>query len=90
MSEIAVIKTGGKQYKVQVGDVVRVEILSSNKVDDKIEFPDILNGKKVQATVLENVKGEKVTILRFKAKTRNLRHQGHRQKYTQIKIDKIN
>jgi large subunit ribosomal protein L21 len=89
MTQIAVIKTGGKQYKVQAGDILNVELLESKK-GDKIELPDILNNKKVQATVLEDVKGEKVRILKFKAKTRFMRHQGHRQKYTQIKIDAIN
>ncbi len=88
MSEIAVIKTGGKQYKVQPGDILQIELISK-KSGEKIEFPDILNNKKVQATILENTKGDKVKILKFKAKTRFLRHLGHRQKYSQIKIDKI-
>ncbi|MCL5795046.1 MAG: 50S ribosomal protein L21 [Patescibacteria group bacterium] len=88
MSEIAVIKTGGKQYKVQAGDIVNIELLTSKK-DEKIELPDILNGKKVQATILETTKADKVKTLKFKAKTRFIRHLGHRQKHTKIKIDKI-
>jgi large subunit ribosomal protein L21 len=86
---IAVIKTGGKQYKVSVGDILNIELIEEKK-DKTLEFQDLLNGKKVAATVLEEeVKGEKVRIFKYKAKTRYRKTTGHRQKYTQIKIDKI-
>jgi large subunit ribosomal protein L21 len=84
---IAVIKTGGKQYKVKAGDVLEVEKLDSkNKTQ---EFPDILNGKVVKAEILAETKGEKVRIFKFKNKTGYKKTQGHRQKYSQIKIKEI-
>jgi len=97
----AVIKTGGKQYKVSVGEIINVEkINTSPKLDTKdktlkketkntIEFIDLLNGKKVIAEIGEIVKGPKIKILKFKNKTRYTKRMGHRQKYTQIKIVKI-
>ena len=94
---IAVIKTGGKQYKVKEGDILNIEKLKapfrhgmSNGKIKKIEFEDILSGKKVSAKILGEEKGEKVKILKFRRKTRYLRRQGHRQKYTKIQIEKIN
>lgn len=84
---IAVIKTGGKQYKVKVGDVLEVEKLDSkNKTQ---EFPDILNGKTVKAEILGETKGDKVRIFKFKSKTGYKKTTGHRQKYSKIKIDQI-
>jgi len=86
---IAVIKTGGKQYKVEEGDTLKIEKLSD--IESKnLEFPDILNNKKVSATILEEVvKGEKIRVSKFKRKVRYRRTAGHRQKYTLIKIEKI-
>jgi large subunit ribosomal protein L21 len=86
---IAVIKTGGKQYKVSVGDILNIELVDEKK-DKSLEFDDMLNGKKVKATVVEElVKGPKVKIFKYKNKTRYRKTTGHRQKYTQVKIDKI-
>ena len=85
---IAVIKTGGKQYKVEEGDVIKVEkILGKEK--DILEFDDILNGKKVKASIVAEFKAPKVIVFKFKAKKHYQRTMGHRQSLTQIKIDKI-
>ncbi len=99
----AVIATGGKQYVVREGDVLQVELLGDHKEGDKIEFDQVLmtddgktskigtptTGSKVTATFLGNVKGKKLTIVRFKAKSNRDRRIGHRQKYSEIKIEKI-
>jgi large subunit ribosomal protein L21 len=99
----AVIKTGGKQYKVQEGDVLSVEKLiaqSGQKVgfdrvlliDDGektlIGTPAIENAR-VQAEVLENYKGKKVIIFKKKRRKQFRRTRGHRQELTLVKIDKI-
>lgn len=85
---IAVIKTGGKQYKVKVGDVLKVEKIEAEN-GEKQEFEDILFGKKVVAEVIEAGKLKKVMVTKFHAKKRYERHVGHRQNYTQIKIEAI-
>lgn len=82
---IAIIKTGGKQYKVQKDDVLQVELLDK-KEKSKIDFDDILDGKKVKAEVVGVKKGPKISNLKFKNKTRYMKRGGHRQKYTTIKI----
>ena len=99
----AVIETGGKQYKVQAGDTVDVELLgaesqasvelnrvlmvsSSNGVD--IGTPNI-EGATVQATVVDQVKGDKIVVFKYKSKNRYRVKTGHRQKYTRLKIDRI-
>ncbi len=97
----AVIKTGGKQYKVAEGDVLRVEKLESRYGD--VVFDDVLlvvngevklgkpvvSGAKVSAKVLEEGKGEKKMVFKFKSKTRQHKKKGHRQPYTKIQITKI-
>jgi len=88
MAEIAVIKTGGKQYKVQVKDELAIEKIAT-KVGEKIEFDDILGGKKVKAVVLEHFRGPKIKILKFKLKARYTKRMGHRQDMTKIKIETI-
>jgi large subunit ribosomal protein L21 len=96
----AVIVSGGKQYLVKKDQVLEVELLGDIK---KIEFDALLvidgdktqvgtphvAGIKVHADVIEEVKGEKLKIMRFKAKKRIKRLTGHRQHYSQIKITKI-
>jgi large subunit ribosomal protein L21 len=90
METIAVIKTGGKQYKVSEGVKLLIEKLPAVKKGDKLEFEDLLHQRKVLARILEpEVKGGKVTILKFKPKNRYRRKTGHRQQYTQIEIQKI-
>lgn len=99
----AVIETGGKQYRVQEGDVITVEKLNVSAGDD-ITFDKVLvlnDGEKVQVgkpileeakvfgTVVENGKGEKVIIFKYKAKKDYRKKQGHRQPYTMIKIDSL-
>lgn len=85
MSDIAIIKTGGKQYKVAVGDTIKVEKLSG----EKLEFTDLLNGKKVTAEVIGQGRHPKVEIVKFKAKKRYHKTQGHHQQFSEIKIINI-
>jgi len=96
----AIIATGGHQYIVQEGDTLEVELLAAEK---KAEFEALLvidgdkttvgtpvvSGVKVTAEVLGQVRGEKVTAIRYKAKKRVNKVQGHKQHLTQIKISKI-
>lgn len=101
MSKIAVIKTGGKQYKVQEGDSIKVEKLAVEngkkvKLDtlliadgDKLELGAPSLGEKVEAEVLETAKGKKVTVVKYKNKTRYKKTVGHRQQFTALKISKI-
>lgn len=101
MSKIAVIKTGGKQYKVQEGDSIKVEKLAVEngqkvKLDtlliadgDKLELGTPSLGEKVEAEVLETAKGKKVTVVKYKNKTRYKKTVGHRQQFTALKISKI-
>lgn len=100
---LAVIKTGGKQYKVSPGDKIKIEKLET-KEGEIINFSEILliekNKKieigtpfikdaKVEAKVLEQGKGEKITIYKYKPKKRYHKKMGHRQPYTEIEITKI-
>jgi large subunit ribosomal protein L21 len=99
----AVIATGGKQYVVRKGDVLNVELLGDYTEGDTITFDQVLladDGKSVQvgtpttsgtvtATYLGEKKGKKLSIIRFKAKSNRDRRVGHRQKYAQIRIEKI-
>ena len=96
----AVIATGGKQYVVHEGDTLKVELLGNHEVNDKIEFDSVLMtddgskaafnvGTKIKATYLGEVKGPKLTIVRYKAKSNRDRRIGHRQHYAEVKIDKI-
>ncbi len=104
-SEFAVIETGGKQYLVSVGDVVEVELLGGDLKDgDKVEFDKVLmvdngsdttignpyiKGAKVKATYQGLKKGDKITIVRYQQKSNRDRRIGHRQKYSQVKIDAL-
>lgn len=99
----AIIKTGGKQYRVQEGDNIFVEKLASD-VDSEVVFDQVLavvndgdvkvgspvvEGAKVTAKVLEQVKEKKVLVFKYKAKSDYRRRQGHRQPYTKVVIEKI-
>lgn len=99
----AVIKTGGKQYRVKQGDVLKVEKLAGN-VGDELKLEVLMlsddEGKDVKvgtpklssaatAKILEHGKGKKVQIVKFKAKVRSKKNVGHRQPYTKIEIVKI-
>lgn len=102
MSMYAIIATGGKQYKVSEGDVIRVEKLDAeagNVVtfdqviavsDGSLKVGEAVSGATVSATVMEQVKGKKIIVYKYKRKTGYHKKQGHRQLYTKIKIDKIN
>lgn len=98
----AVIKSGGKQHKVSVGQVIEVEKLASDGktyvfeevllvVDgDNVEIgTPYLSGIKVYADVVAEVKGDKIEVFKYKSKSRYRKHTGHRQKYTQVKINGI-
>ncbi|HIZ55282.1 MAG TPA: 50S ribosomal protein L21 [Firmicutes bacterium] len=99
----AVIETGGKQYKVAEGDVVFVEKLDVNP-DDQINFDKVVllgkdnetvvgtpyvAGAAVAAKVLKNGKGKKITVFTYKTKKDSKRKMGHRQPYTQVRIESI-
>ena len=87
MTEIGVIKTGGKQYKVSTGDTLKVETISDTS--KKLEFEDILGGKKVTASIIGEGRHPKVRILKFKPKKRYKRVRGHIQNFSLIKIESI-
>ena len=99
----AIIKTGGKQYRVAEGDKIFVEKLAS-EVDSEVVFNDVLavvndgdvkvgspvvEGAKVTAKVLEQGKEKKVLIFKYKSKANYRRRQGHRQPFTKVVIEKI-
>lgn len=99
----AIIKTGGKQYRVQEGDNIFVEKLA-NDVDSEVVFDQVLavvndgdvkvgtpvvEGAKVTAKVLEQGKEKKILVFKYKAKSDYRRRQGHRQPYTRVVIEKI-
>ena len=95
----AVIKTGGKQYKVAVGDKLEIEKLDAEAgaelvfdevllVDEKIGTP-LVNGASVKARVLEQGRADKVIVFKFKNKTRYKKKKGHRQPFTKVEITSI-
>lgn len=100
----AIIKTGGKQYKVQEGDVLYIEKLSANE-GEAVEFGEVLavsndnglvvgnptiSGAKVTGKVEKHGRGQKITVYKYKAKKNYHRKQGHRQPYSKVIIEKIN
>jgi len=99
----AVIATGGKQYKVSEGDIIRVEklgveanekvtfdqVLLVSDADVKVGNPTVANAS-VEATVLNNGKAKKVIVYKYKRKSGYHKKNGHRQAFTEVKIDKIN
>ena len=99
----AIIKTGGKQYKVSEGDSIVIEKLDAEE-GATVEFDQVLtvvdgddvkigrpvvDGAKVSATVEANGKGPKIHVFKYKSKKNYRRRQGHRQPFTRVKIDKI-
>jgi len=90
---IAVIKTGGKQYKVREKEELLVERLKTPKNQSQdaglVVFSDLLSDKKVTARLLSEKKGKKVRILKFRPRKRYRRKTGHRQIYSKIRIEKI-
>jgi large subunit ribosomal protein L21 len=83
-----IIETGGKQYKVAVGDKVEVELLDATE-GKALSFAGLLNGAAVSAKVLSHGRGEKINIFTYKPKKRVRRHIGHRQPFTLIEITEI-
>ena len=98
----AIIATGGKQYKVSEGDIIRVEKLDA-EVGKSVTFDQVLavsdkdlaageavSKATVSATVMEQGRAKKVIVYKYKRKSGYHKKNGHRQAYTQVKIDKIN
>ena len=99
----AIIATGGKQYKVAEGDVLKIErldvaageavtfdqVLAVNNGDLKIGCPTV-SGATVSATVVKEGKSKKVIVYKYKRKTGYHKKNGHRQLFTEVKIEKIN
>ena len=100
----AIIETGGKQYKVAEGDVVYIEKLNQ-EAGDTVKFDQVLaildgdkatfgtpvvEGAKVDASVVKNGKGKKVRIFKYNPKKGYRKRQGHRQPYTKVEITAIN
>ena len=99
----AVIKSGGKQYRVESGAQVRVESLAAD-VGAAVAFEEVLlvgngdqvkvgapllSGAKVKATVVSHGRGDKVNIFKMRRRKHFQKHQGHRQNYTEVRIDEI-
>ena len=100
----AVIQTGGKQYKVEAGEILKVEKLEDSKENSKIEFNEILaygddknlelgeptiSGAKVEAELIKNGKNRTVLIFKKRRRQNSRRKNGHRQKFTMVRISKI-
>ena len=100
----AIIQTGGKQYKVKSGEILKIEKLKDSKPDTKIEFKDVLaygddkiieigtptvQGSKVEASLIKNSKNGTVLIFKKRRRQNSRRKNGHRQEYSMIKINKI-
>ena len=100
----AIIQTGGKQYKVKSGEILKIEKLPYSKADSKIEFKDILaygddkiieigtpmvQGSKVEANLIKNSKNRTILIFKKRRRQNSKRKNGHRQEYSLIRINKI-
>ena len=100
----AIIKTGGKQYKVKSGEILKIEKLPDSKPDSKIEFSEVLaygddktieigtptiEGAKVEADLIKNGKDRTILIFKKRRRHNSRRKNGHRQEHTMIRINKI-
>ena len=100
----AVVKTGGKQYKVKSGEILKIEKLPDSKPDSKIEFNEVLaygddktieigaplvSGAKVEADLIKNGKDRTILIFKKRRRHNSRRKNGHRQEYSMIRINKI-
>ena len=99
----AIVRSGGQQQKVAVGDVIEID-KGAHEVGDSVTLPVVMlvDGEKVTAgadelakvsvtaEIVRPEKGPKITIMKFKNKTGYRKRQGHRQKYTQVKVTEIN
>jgi len=93
----AIIETGGKQYRVAPGDVIRVEKLAGD-VGSEIELPvkaafqdsgELVPGGALKATIVGNGRGDKVLVFKFKRKKQYKKTIGHRQSFTEVKVGEI-
>jgi large subunit ribosomal protein L21 len=97
-----VISTGGKQYRVASGDVVRIEKLEGKKLGDKVVFENVLlsfdgneakigtpliSGGKVEGEIIEEGRNKKITVIKYKQKSRYFKNRGHRQPFIKVKIN---
>lgn len=105
MSKFAIIETGGKQYRVSEGDVITIEKLQGDfNQGDKIVFDQVLMtddgkaskigtpylaGATVTAELIEEGRVKKVTVIRYKAKSRYFKKKGHRQPFMRVKINSL-
>ena len=86
----AIIVTGGKQYRVEQGDIVYIEKLDV-EADSEVKFDQVLAiGEEGSAKVIKNGKGKKLNIITYRAKKHSARRMGHRQPYTKVEITAIN
>ena len=100
----AIIQTGGKQYKVKAGEILKIERLEDSKLETKLEFKEILaygddknievgsptvEGAKVEADLVENGKNRAILIFKKRRRQNSRRKNGHRQQYSLIRISKI-
>ena len=100
----AIIQTGGKQYKVKAGEILKIERLEDSKLETKIEFKEILaygddksievgspavDGAKVEADLVENGKNRTILIFKKRRRQNSRRKNGHRQQYSLVRISKI-
>ena len=100
----AIIKTGGKQYKVKAGEILKIERLEDSKLETKVEFKEILaygddknievgaptvDGAKVEADLVENGKNRTILIFKKRRRQNSRRKNGHRQQYSLVRISKI-
>jgi large subunit ribosomal protein L21 len=103
MAKIAVIKTGGKQYKVEEGKTLKIEkligeindpikfdtLLISNGEDAELNIGQLSLGELVAGKIIEHNKAKKVSVVKYKNKTRYQKNVGHRQPYSKVEITKI-
>ncbi len=100
----AVIQTGGKQYKVKAGEILKIEKLVNSKPNSKIEFKEVLaygddktaevgapkiDGAKVEADLVKNGKNRTILIFKKRRRKNSRRKNGHRQEFSLIRINKI-
>ena len=100
----AVIQTGGKQYKVKSGEILKIEKLPDSKPDTKIEFKEVLaygddkiielgspniTGAKVEAELVKNGKNRTILVFKKRRRHNSRRKNGHRQEYSMIRVNKI-
>ena len=100
----AVIQTGGKQYKVKTGEIIKIEKLQNSKPETKVEFKEVLaygdeknielglptiSGAKVEADLLKNSKNRTILIFKKRRRKNSRRKNGHRQEFTLVRINKI-